>query len=174
MSATSAYAAAIVALANGENALDVVENELLTLAKTIDANNELREKLVDTNLPVGVRLKFVESDALAAAHPATKTALATVIAAERASELTAIATAVAEQAAEGRQHELAEVYVATPIDDTRKEQLRAALEARTGKKLSVKVFVDPSVVGGVRARIGDTVIDDSVARRLADVKTKLA
>ncbi len=171
--ATSAYAQAVVALATGENALDTVEDELLTVAKAIDANNDLREKLIDANLPLAVRLGFAESGALAAAHPATRAALAMVIAADRVSELTAIATAVATQAADARQREYAEVYVATPIDDARKEQLRAALEARTGKKLTIKVFVDPSVIGGVRARIGDTVIDDSVARRLADVKTKL-
>ncbi len=171
--AIDAYAQAIVALATGEGALDTVEDELLTVAKAIDANNELREKLVDANLPLGNRLAFVETSAVANAHPATRTALAMVIAAERVSELTAIATQVATQAADARQRELAEVYVATPIDDAKKEQLRAALEARTGKKLTIKVFVDPSVVGGVRARIGDTVIDDSIARRLADVKTRL-
>lgn len=171
--ATSAYAQAVVAMANGENALDTVEDELLTVARTIDANNNLREKLIDANLPLAVRLGFVESDVLTVAHPATRAALAMVIAADRVSELSAIATAVSEQAADARQRELAEVYVATAISDERKEQLRVALEARTGKKLTIKVFVDPSVIGGVRARIGDTVIDDSVARRLADVKTKL-
>jgi F-type H+-transporting ATPase subunit delta len=170
---TSAYAQAIVAMANGEQALDTVEDELLTVAKAIDANNDLREKLVDANLPLAVRLGFVESSILSAAHPTTRAALAMVIAADRVSELTAVATAVADQAAEAKQRELAEVYVATPIDDARKEQLRAALELRTGKRLTIKVFVDPTVIGGVRARIGDTVIDDSVARRLADVKTKL-
>jgi F-type H+-transporting ATPase subunit delta len=35
------------------------------------------------------------------------------------------------------------------------------------------VFVDPDVVGGVRARIGDTVIDGSLARRLQDVRTRI-
>ncbi len=171
--AIDAYAQAVVALATAENALDTVEDELLTVTKAIDANNELREKLVDANLPLAVRLGFVESGALAAAHPATRAALAAVIAAERVSDLTAIATRVASQAAEAREQELAEVYVAAPLDDARKEQLRAALEARTGKKLTIKVFVDPAVIGGVRAHIGDTVIDDSVARRLADVRTRI-
>ncbi|MBW3658470.1 MAG: ATP synthase F1 subunit delta [Actinobacteria bacterium] len=171
---TQAYAQAIVALANGEGALDSVEDELLQIARVVDANNDLREKLVDIHLPIGQRLAFVESQALQAAHPATKAALAMVITAGRAGDLDAIATDVSRHAAEGRDRELAEVYVAAPIDDRRREQLREALERATGKKLDLKVFVDESVVGGVRAKVGDTVIDGSLARRLNEVRTRIS
>jgi F-type H+-transporting ATPase subunit delta len=41
------------------------------------------------------------------------------------------------------------------------------LSRATGKDLELKVIVDPSVIGGVVARVGDVVIDGSVARRLA-------
>jgi F-type H+-transporting ATPase subunit delta len=37
----------------------------------------------------------------------------------------------------------------------------------------MRVTVDPSVVGGVRARVGDTVIDGSVARRLSQLRTRI-
>ncbi len=171
---TQAYAQAVVSLATAEGALDTVEDELLQIARAVDANNTLREKLTDQHLPVGQRLNFVESDVLKAAHPATRAALAMVIAAGRAGDLDAIATEVARSAAETRQRELAEVYVATPLDDAKKEQLRQALETATGKKLDLKVFVDESVVGGVRAKIGDTVIDGTLARRLADVRTRMS
>ncbi len=170
---TQAYAQAIVALATGEGALDRVEDELLQVAKAVDANNALREKLVDINLPVGNRLVFVESDVLKAAHPATRAALAMIIAANRAGDIDAIATDVARHAAEAREQELAEVFVAAPIDDAQRDQLREALERATGKKLDLKVFVDRDVVGGVRAKIGDTVIDGSLARRLSEVRTRL-
>lgn len=170
---TQAYAQAVVSLATGEGALDTVEDELLQVARAIDANNALREKLTDIHLPVGQRLTFIDSDVLTAAHPATRAALAMVIAANRAGDLDAIATEVARNAAEARQHELAEVYVAAPIDDATREALRAALERTTGKKLDLKVFIDETVVGGVRAKIGDTVIDGSLARRLADVRTRM-
>jgi F-type H+-transporting ATPase subunit delta len=80
----------------------------------------------------------------------------------------------AEAAASARDRELAEVYVAVELDETTREQLQQALERATGKSLEVKVFVDPSVVGGVRARIGDTVIDGSIAKRLDDVRTRIA
>jgi F-type H+-transporting ATPase subunit delta len=170
---TQAYAQAIVALANAEGALDTVEDELLQIAKAVDANNDLREKLVDIHLPVGNRLAVVESVAFQSAHPATKAALAMIITANRVGDIDAIASEVARHASETRERELAEVYVAAPLDDARRESLRRALEAATGKTLDLKVFVDESVVGGVRAKIGDTVIDGSLARRLDDVRTRI-
>lgn len=170
---TNGYAEAVVALATAEGALDTVEDELLQIARAVDENEALREKLVDIHLPVANRLKFVEAEALAAASPATRSAVAMVIAAGRAGDLADIATEVSRRAAEARERELAEVAVAVPLDDATREQLRAALERATGKKLELKVFVDPDVVGGVRARIGDTVIDGSLAKRLDDVRTRV-
>ncbi len=171
---TNGYAEAVVALATAEDALDTVENELLTVARAVDANDELRRQLTDIHLPVGRRLTFVESEVLTAAHPATRSALAMVIAADRVRDLTAIAEVVTARAAATRDAELAEVYVAVPLDDARKASLKEALERATGRKLDLKVYVDESVVGGVRAKIGDTVIDGSLASRLSDLKTRVS
>jgi F-type H+-transporting ATPase subunit delta len=169
---TRAYAQAVVVLARGESALDTVADELLTIARVVGDNDELRRRLTDEHLPVAHRLAFVESDALRAAHPATRTALAMLIAADRAGELTTVAEEVANAAASARDEVVAEVRVAVPLDERREQALKEALERATGKKLDLKVYVDETVVGGVRARIGDTVIDGSVARRLEDLRTR--
>lgn len=171
---TNGYAQAIVSMAEAEGALDTVESELLTIARAIDENAEVRDALTDIQRPVAQRLRFVESEALTAAHPTTRAALAMVIAADRASDVAAIAQEVARQAAEARQRELAEVYVAVDLDDQQRERLRQALERATGKSLEMKVYVDEDVVGGVRAKIGDTVIDGSLSRRLDDIRTRVA
>lgn len=170
---TGAYARAVIALAEGEDALDAVGNELRSIAEAVEGNDELRQHLTDIQLPVGQRLKFIESDVLQAAHPATRSALAMLIAAERAGELGAIADTVATQAAASRDREVAEVYVAEALDEPRQRALVEALERATGKRLDVQMRVDPSVVGGVRAKIGDTVIDGTVARRLQELRTRV-
>jgi len=51
--------------------------------------------------------------------------------------------------------------------------LKAALERRFGKKIQTDVRVVPELIGGARIRVGDTVIDDSVAGRLAAMATQL-
>ncbi len=168
----SAYAQAVVSLATAENALDAVEDELLGIARAVDANEDLRQRLTDIHLPVGRRLAFLDAEVLTAAHPTTRAVLALLIAADRVGELTDIAGEVARHAAATRDAELAEVYVAVEIDDARREALKGALERATGRTLDMKVFVDPSVVGGVRARIGDIVIDGSVVRRLDELRSR--
>lgn len=170
---TSSYAEAIVAIATAELGLDAVEDELLTVARAIDTNEDLRQRLTDRHMPVGHRLAFLESSVLTAAHPATRSALALVIAADRVGELTAIATEVALRASASRDEMFAEVYVAVPLDDARKTALKAALERATGRRLDLRFIVDDSVVGGVRARIGDNVIDGSLLRRLTDLRGRV-
>jgi F-type H+-transporting ATPase subunit delta len=170
---TLRYAEAVVAIATAEGGLDAVEDELLTLARAIEGTEELRAKLTDRHLPVAQRLTFVESQVLVAAHPATRAALAMLIAADRVGELSAVAHEVAQRAAASREQEFAEVFVAAPIDDARRDALKAALERTTGKKLDLQVIVDESLVGGVRARIGDTVIDGSLLRRLTDLRSRV-
>lgn len=170
----NAYAAAIVALAEGLGDLDVVDGEMTTVARAVNGNRDLQERLSDIHTPASVRLKFVESEALAAAHPTTRAALAMVIAGEAAGNLGEISDLVSDEAARRRDASVAEVSVAQPIDDASAERLRVALERKLGRKLTLKVTVDPSVVGGVRARVGDTVIDGSLSGRLSDFKTRLA
>lgn len=170
---THGYADAIVTLATAEDALDVVETELTTVARTVEGNAELHERLTDLQIPVSQRLKFVEAEVLQAAHPATRAALAMLIASDRILDLEPIAREVSESAATLRDRDLAEVYVAAPLDREQTDQLRRALEQATGKSLDVQVHVDESVIGGVRARVGDTVIDGSLATRLQDVRTRL-
>ncbi|MFZ9648303.1 MAG: F0F1 ATP synthase subunit delta [Ilumatobacteraceae bacterium] len=48
-----------------------------------------------------------------------------------------------------------------------------ALSKSTGRKLNLKVVVDPSVLGGLVATVGDEVIDDTVRTRLEQIKTRI-
>ena len=68
-------------------------------------------------------------------------------------------------AAERREHPLAEVRSAVPLDESQRARLAAALSTATGRSIEVKVVVDPTVVGGVVARVGDEVFDGSIASR---------
>jgi F-type H+-transporting ATPase subunit delta len=56
------------------------------------------------------------------------------------------------------------------LDDSQIERLKTALSSATGKRIQVKVVVDPSVIGGVVAKVGDTVLDGSVQHRFAELR----
>ena len=58
------------------------------------------------------------------------------------------------------------VYSAFPIDETQVAALLQQLETRFGTRLTARVEVDPSLIGGVRVAIGDQVLDASVRGKL--------
>ena len=68
---------------------------------------------------------------------------------------------------------MAEVRSAVPLTDDQKHRLAAALANATGKQVVVKVIVDPSVLGGLVATVGDQVIDGTVRSRLDQLKALL-
>lgn len=65
------------------------------------------------------------------------------------------------------------VYSAFPIEGGTLADLTATLEKRFGRKLNVKVELDPSLIGGVRVVVGDEVLDTSVKARLEQMKAAL-
>jgi len=65
------------------------------------------------------------------------------------------------------------VFSAFPMDGQALTEIAAVLEKRFGRKLSVKVELDPSLIGGIRAVVGDEVLDTSVKARLEQMKVAL-
>ncbi len=96
-----------------------------------------------------------------------------IVASGRAADLPAIADSLAEVAAASRQREVAEVRTASPLDADQVARLEDALARATGKQVELKVVVDPEVVGGLVARVGDIVIDGTVRRRLDSLRSAL-
>ncbi len=67
----------------------------------------------------------------------------------------------------------ARVASAFPVSDAQLQELRAVLEKRFGRKLELSVQIDASLIGGIRAVVGDEVLDTSVKARLDRMKTAL-
>ncbi len=68
----------------------------------------------------------------------------------------------------------AEVTTAIPLENTEKEKLGKQLEELVGAKISMKVQVNPEIMGGFIARIDDSLIDGSIRNRLETLKKRLA
>ena len=67
----------------------------------------------------------------------------------------------------------AEVTTATPLDADRTRAVERGLTTMTGRTVLLSTKVDPSIIGGLVARIGSTVYDGSVTRQLEKMKTQL-
>lgn len=170
---TDAYAAALFEVARAEGSLERVEDELFKVARTIEANDELRAKLTDENIPVELRQGIVEDLLGGKASGVTTSLVSFVVGAGRARDLSQIIDRLVQRAAEERSEAVAEVRSAISLDDDQRARLAEALGRKTGKRVSVKVIVDPSVLGGIVAQVGDTVIDGSIRSRLDKLKEAL-
>jgi F-type H+-transporting ATPase subunit delta len=167
------YAEALFAVANAEGALGSVEDELFAFAKAVEQQTSLRDALVDPKLPAENRKAVVRDLLGERAHPLTAALIGFIVDAGRAKDLSTIVETMTTMAAEQRHHEVAEVRSAVSLTQPQRDRIAAALAEATGLEIEVKVVVDPSVVGGIVARVGDQVFDGSIASRLAEAKQQL-
>lgn len=165
-----AYAEALFSVAKAEGSLETVEDELFRVARTFEANDELRSTLTDATVPVDRRLGIVDDLLSTRASPVTTALVSFVVAAGRSRDLPAIIDRLVARAAEDRSEAIAEVRSAMPLDKDQRDRLAEALSQATGKSVAVKIIIDERILGGLVARIGDTVIDGSVRHRLDQLK----
>lgn len=164
------YAAALLDIANTEPEPASVLDEMYRAATGLAGNAELVDVLGDPRVP-GERKQGIVADILGSrATNVTVAAISFLVAAGQSSHLADIAARLAELAADAEGEVVAEVRTATELSDDQVARLAAALEKKTGKKIQVKIVVDPSVIGGVVAKVGDTVLDGSVQHRFTELR----
>lgn len=167
------YGSALLELATAEGELEKVERELFTIAQTFATSNELRDALTNTQIGRERKQGIIDDLIGSRASDLTVEAVSLIVNLGHASDLPAIVDAFVSKAAASRAKAVAEIRSAIPLEQKTLDRLTAALSRISGKELEVKVIVDPDVVGGIVARIGDTVIDGTVARKLESLRQAL-
>ncbi|HLF70036.1 MAG TPA: ATP synthase F1 subunit delta [Actinomycetota bacterium] len=167
------YAKALFEIASTENQIDRVADELFRIARTLEAENDLRQTLTDIAIPVETKDKLLSDILGAKVSTHTLGILRFVIGQGLARDLVGIADELAALAEQESRREIAEVRSAVAMSDDQITRLGAALGKATGKDVTVKVIIDPSVIGGVLARVGDVVIDGTVRNKLQSLKEHL-
>jgi F-type H+-transporting ATPase subunit delta len=167
------YARGLFEIARAEGTLDEVEDELFRFARSYESSEALRSALTDEQIPADRRQAVVESLLGGKATHTTTQLVSMVVGSGRARELPAIIDRLVDRASRSKDLEVANVRVAVPLTEDQQHRLAAALTNATGKQINMKVVVDPSVLGGVVATIGDTVIDGTVRTRIDQLKSRL-
>lgn len=167
------YAQALFSVVRAEGELDRVEDELFRFGKVLQTNHELKQALSDPSLEVAQREKVLDELLEGKVSPHTLGLVKFIVTQGRARQLPQILEGLSELAAQARNTVVAEVRSAVPLDSKQRDRLEKALSKATGKKVEVKVIVDPSVIGGVVAKVGDTVIDGTIKRRLEQLREQM-
>jgi F-type H+-transporting ATPase subunit delta len=167
------YARGLFEIARAEGTIDEVEDELFRFARLYESNEELRNGLSDEQIPASRRQAIIEDLLGGKATSTTVQLISLIVGSGRARDLPAIVDKLVARASASKNLEVAEVRTAVPLTPDQETRLAAALANATGKEVNLKVVVDPSVIGGVVATVGDTVIDGTVRTRLEQLKSRL-
>lgn len=156
--------------AEGAGALDDVEDEIFRFARVLDREPALLAALTDTGAQASRREELARDLLSGRARPQTLRLVSYLLTHLRGRPLDRALEDFAQLAAASRTRLLAQVRVAAPISEAQAARLTGALERMYGSQVHLQIEVDPTVVGGVSVRIGDDLIDGTVASRLATAR----
>ena len=167
------YAMAVFELAEEQNMLDAVKDELAMVDSLFKEQTDLQEFVCNPRVPSVAKrdvLKQVFADKV---QPFVLNFLLIVADRKREAVLPAIIKAYNRFLNEKRGIVEVKVTTARPLSDTQAE----ALSQQLGKKLNSRVIlektIDPAIIGGVVVRVGDKLIDGSVGRQLKRLEMAL-
>lgn len=165
---------AIVAAAEHEGRLDDLEDELFRFGRIIGNQPELRIALTNPFVSAAAKRQLLSSLLADKVTPESLRLITEAAVNQLGRSLDFSLEEYARLAARRRERLVAEVHVAVALTDQQRGRLAAALAAAYGHQVHLNVVLDPKVAGGMTVRIGDELIDGSVATRLAAARRKLA
>jgi F-type H+-transporting ATPase subunit delta len=169
------YARAVLELGIAQNALDKLGADLRILANALKTSSELVNTLTNPGFRRADRKRVI--DALldrVAAHPMTRNITYLLLDRERLASLPDISREV-DAMIEARSGKVtAEVTSAAPLTPDQLTQITAQLQKLSGKQVQVVRKEDPALLGGVVAKLGDTVYDGSLRTQLRALRDQVA
>jgi F-type H+-transporting ATPase subunit delta len=173
--AATRYARALLDVAVKEKGdLPQIEQELATFVDLLTEHPTLEKVLVNPAIPVQ-RKQATVTELVGRLRTSSMVAklLALLAARDRLVLLPELLTAYRERLLEHQNVVRAEVTTAVPLAADRTQAIERGLAELTGRTVTLAAKVNPSIIGGVVARIGSTVYDGSITTQLEKMKQKL-
>lgn len=168
------YARALLALAEERQNLPALQREWKELGETLAASPALGPALANPQVPLARReLLLGEILDRLPASPATRSAARLLLRKGRVTLLPDVARAFERMVEERTGRARAVVTTAAPMNEDFHRRLQARLETLSARKLTVERKVDPEILGGVVARVGDMLYDGSLRAALGRLREQL-
>jgi F-type H+-transporting ATPase subunit delta len=165
---------ALLAFAERDKSLDEVEDELFRFGRILAAQPRLAALLGDENAPAAQRVELLRTVLAERTHPVTHRLLEQAVRMPRRRSLDEIIAKLLDRAAARRERSVAYVTAAGSLSAQQEQRLIEVLNRIYRRPISLKIDVDPAVLGGLVIRVGDEVIDGSVAARLGQARQWLS
>ncbi|GIF03081.1 F0F1 ATP synthase subunit delta [Actinoplanes siamensis] len=164
----------LLASAQKDGKLADIEDEIFRFSQIVAGTPELAATLSDIGAPVAPRAKLVGDLLDGKAQPITVRLVQVALEGFGGRGFEASLNRLVELTAAQRDREVAYVTVAKPLGDAEETALAAKLSAIYGREVSLKVDVDPAIIGGVSVRVGSDLYDGTILRRLNAAKQAFA
>jgi len=174
VAAARRYARALFGLARDTNALADIKREVDEFGALLAEDKALHDALLTPLHPAKERKAVVSAIAQRAGlSQSVHHFLLFLIDQRRLVAFDAIREEFERLANEASGLVTAQVVAASPLDERRQDRLRRALSDRTGQEVRLDIRVDPSLIGGAIATVGDTVFDGSLRTQLDKLRANL-
>ena len=167
-------AQAILAAAEEQGHLDDLEDELFRFGRIVASQPELRMALTNPFVSADTKRQLLSQLLEDKVTPETLRLITEAAVSPLGRSLDVSLEEYAQLAARRRERLVAEVHVAVALTAQQRGRLASALRAIYGHQVHLNVVLDPRVTGGMTVRVGDELIDGSVAARLAEARRRLA
>lgn len=164
----------LLAAADRNGDMDEVEDELFRLERILDAESGLTTLLDEVSATPERRVQLLDRVVAAKVNPLTLALVRHAVATERKRSVHLALDNLIEAAGARRERSVARVISAVPITDQQQQALAERLTEIYGRPIDVRYAIDPSIRGGLVVRVGDEVIDGSIASRLTQVRGAFA
>jgi F-type H+-transporting ATPase subunit delta len=164
---------AALAAAQDAGDLDDVEDELFRFERILDAEPALRDALTDRNYTADAKRQLLHTLLDDKVRPVTFNLLERVIVEPRGRTIERSLGELSKLAAQRRERLIAHVTTAVELTDDEERGLAEALGTAFGHEVRLQVVVDADLLGGLTVRVGDEIIDGSVARQLDEARRRL-
>lgn len=164
---------ALLAVAEHDGTLEEVEDELFRFGRIVAAQQQLADLLADRTVPGSQRVDLLGRVLGDKVGAVTKRLLEQAVRSPRERHLDQLAEQLVEKAAQRRERYVAHVTSPLPLSEQQQQRLAEVLGRIYRRSMSLQVELDPELLGGLVIRVGDEVIDGSVAERLERARQEL-
>jgi F-type H+-transporting ATPase subunit delta len=169
------YAKALFDIGSQQGDLTKLGQDIRSLAKAMNESKELQTVLTNPAIRRPDRKRVVDGLLQSiGVQTASRNMVYILLEGERMANIPGISRALDEMIEAKAGRVVAEVTSAKPLDASQLSQINAALEKLSGKKVSVTTRQDPELLGGVVAKVGDTVYDGSLRTQLRTLRDELS
>jgi F-type H+-transporting ATPase subunit delta len=161
---------ALLASAERDGALDDVEDELFRFGRILAAQPRLASLLDDETAPAQRRMALLDEVLAERTRPVTRRLLEQAVRMPRRRSLEEVVGTLVDRAAARRERSVAYVSAAAPLTVAQEQRLVEVLRRIYQRPISLKISFDPTLLGGLVIRVGDELIDGSVATRLGQAR----